>query len=383
VTAPAAGVGGAKPWVGEQREAVRPPAPGGAADPATPTGDTGERSLSDEADAAAAEVDLDAEFDRAAEVIRGLPRDATILLVCHVNPDGDALGSMLGFGLGLRQLGFTRVEATFPAPFEVAPVFSFLPGQDLLVSPAAAPERPDLGVSFDAASVGRVGELASALEAASTWIVLDHHASNPGFGQIRLIDPIAAATSVVAARLLDAVGIPLDRDIATNLYVALVTDTGSFRFDLTTDRVHTLAARLVAAGARPAEVALRIFDTRPFTAVQLLAAVLSRASLDRDAAGGAGLVTAYATLADLERSGLPGHVLESFMDVLRTTEEADVACLVKPAGPDRWAVSLRSRGATDVSAVAVALGGGGHRLAAGFTGYGRVTDVLDAIRAAL
>lgn len=334
-------------------------------------------------DEVAGPAGLDRELERAAAVIRGLPRDASILLVCHVNPDGDALGSMLGFGLGLRQLGFTRVVATFPEPFAVAPVFGFLPGQDLLVHPTATPTLPDLGLSFDAASETRLGELVPALRAAPTWIVLDHHASNPGFGGIRLIDPAAAATSLVAARLLDALGVTLDHDIATNLYVALATDTGSFRYDLTTEEVHRLAARLVAAGARPAEVARRVFDTRPFVAVQLLATVLARAELDPTAAGGAGLVTSYATPADLERYGLPAHVLESFMDVLRTTEEADVACLVKPAGENRWSVSLRSRGITDVSAVAVALGGGGHRLAAGFTAYGTVESVLSSVRTAL
>lgn len=335
------------------------------------------------ADDVAGPAGLPREVTRAAAIIRDLPRDATILLVCHVNPDGDALGSMLGFGLGLRQLGFTRVVATFPEPFVVAPTFSFLPGQDLLVPPAAAPTVPDLGMSFDAASETRLGELVPALQASSTWIVMDHHASNPGFGGVQLIDPAAAATSLVAARLLDALDVKFDRDIATNLYVALATDTGSFRYDLTTEEVHLLAARLVAAGARPAEVALRVFDTRAFVAIQLLATVLARAELDRTAARGAGLVTAYATPADLDRYGLPAHVLESFMDVLRTTEEADVACLVKPAGEDRWSVSLRSRGMTDVSAVAVALGGGGHRLAAGFTGYGSVESVLASVRAAL
>lgn len=334
-------------------------------------------------DPASRPAELGRELDRATATIRELPRDATVLLVCHVNPDGDALGSMLGFGLGLRQLGFTRVAATFPEPFVVPPAFGFLPGQDLLVHPSAAPTAPDLGMSFDAASENRLGELVPALQAAGAWIVLDHHASNPGFGGIQLIDPYAAATSLVGARLLDALGVTLDKDIATNLYVALTTDTGSFRFDLTTEAVHILAARLVAAGARPAEVALRVFDTRPFFAIQLLTAVLARAELDLTAAGGAGLVSAYATQEDLDRYELSPHVLESFMDVLRTTGEADVACLVKPAADDRWSVSLRSRGATDVSAVAVALGGGGHRLAAGFTGYGSVTDVLAAVRAAL
>ena len=329
------------------------------------------------------ESTVDDELGRAAGAVARLDRDATVLLVCHVQPDGDALGSMLGFGLGLRQLGFTNVVATFPEKFEVPAVFDFLPGQELLVAPADTPEKPDLGISFDAASVSRLGELAPALVAAPTWIVLDHHASNPGFGGIRLVDPLAAATSVVAARLLDRLGVVADKAIATNLYVALATDTGSFKFDLTTPEVHALAARLIAAGAEPAEVARRVFDSRPFSAIRLLTTVMARAELDSGAIGGRGLVTTYATLEDLATFALAPQVLESFMDVLRTAEEADVACLVKPVTPGRWAVSLRSRGETDVSAVAVALGGGGHRLAAGFTGYGEVSEVLAAVRAKL
>jgi phosphoesterase RecJ-like protein len=147
--------------------------------------------------------------------------------------------------------------------------------------------------------------------------------------------------------------------------------------------VLALAARLVSAGVDPAEVARQVFDTRPFAAIQLLGDVLGRTELDPSLGGGRGLVTAYATEADLARHGQPWNVLEGFMDVIRTAQEADVACLAKPIDPGKWAVSLRSKGATDVSAVAVALGGGGHRLAAGFTGYGEVTDVLDAVRAQL
>jgi phosphoesterase RecJ-like protein len=177
--------------------------------------------------------------------------------------------------------------------------------------------------------------------------------------------------------------VAFDPQIATNLYTALTTDTGSFRHDLTTEGVHLLAARLVRAGARPAEVALKVFDSRPYASLGLLGAVLGRAEYDAAGARGVGLVTAYATPEDLVRYSQPPQVLESFIDVLRTTEEADVACLLKPVGDGQWSVSLRSRGATDVSAIAVALGGGGHRLAAGFTGYGSANDVFAAVRAKL
>jgi bifunctional oligoribonuclease and PAP phosphatase NrnA len=324
---------------------------------------------------------IDAEtLAAAARAVASLPRDASVLLACHVNPDGDAIGSMLGFGLGLRKLGFTNVTASFPEPYDVAEPFKFLPGLDLLVAPGRAPARPDLGISFDAASPLRLGSLTGPLGAAPVWIVLDHHMSNTGFGTLRLVDPAAAATAVVAAQLLDALDAPYDKEMATCLYVGLATDTGSFKFYATTPEVLALASRLVAAGADPAEVAGHVFDRRPFAAIRLLAEVLTRAELDPEAAGGRGLVSAYATSGDLAAHGQPSYVLESFMDIVRTAAEADVACLVKPAGPGEWSVSLRSKGATDVSGVAVALGGGGHRLAAGFTGYGTAEEVLAAVR---
>lgn len=325
----------------------------------------------------------ESEWAAAAGVVMSLPRAAPALLVCHVNPDGDALGSMLGFALGMRQLGFTSVQATFPEPFEVVDAFAFLPGLELLVAPSAVHHAPELVISFDAASPLRIGELLPRLEAAPAALVLDHHASNSGFGTHTLIDPGAAATALVAARLLERLGVVFDQEIATCLYVGLSTDTGSFKFDATTPEVHELAARLIATGLRPAEISRRLFDTRPFGALRLLGEVLAHADLDPAAARGHGLVCAHATAEELATHAQPSHVMESFIEVVRTAAEADVACLAKPAAPGEWAVSLRSKGFSDVSAVAVALGGGGHRLAAGFTWRGEVGDLFAAVRVEL
>ena len=321
-------------------------------------------------------------WEDAVAAVRGLPADAPIQLACHVNPDGDALGSMLGFGLGLRRLGY-RPRAAFPGAFEVPRPFAGLPGLDLLVPEEQADPAPGLLVCFDAASPGRLGSLAGALERAGTSIVLDHHASNPGFGDIPLVDPGAAATAVVAQRLLDRLGVPLDEQIAECLYVALATDTGSFKFPMTTPAVHELAARLLAAGVRPAEVSRRVFDSRPFGAVRLYGEVLGRAEWEPSAAGGHGLVWSYATLDDLHRHAQRPYVLEGLIDEVRCAEEADVACVVKQVAPDQWAVSMRSKGALDVAAVAAGLGGGGHRSAAGFTATGGLGEVIAAVRRAL
>jgi phosphoesterase RecJ-like protein len=318
----------------------------------------------------------------AVATIQDLPEQATILLVCHVNPDGDALGSMLGFGLGLRQLG-RKPLATFPPPYELTPPFDQLPGLDLLIDPADAPVKPDLLICFDAASEGRLGDLAGRLDTAAASIVLDHHASNTWFGEVHLVEPGAAATSVVAEALLARLGVVLDPAIAECLYVALTTDTGSFKFDLTTPAVHELAARLLSTGIKPAEISRRLFDNRPFGAMKLFGDVLARATLEPAAASGGGLVWSYATLDDLARHGQRRHVLEGLIDAVRVAEEADVACVLKQVSAEEWSVSLRSKGAVDVAALAVGLGGGGHRLAAGFTGYGSMADVIDSVRLAL
>jgi phosphoesterase RecJ-like protein len=290
-----------------------------------------------------------ADFTAAVATIRELAPTGRVLLICHVNPDGDALGSMLGFGLGLRRLGVPRLQATFPGTFEIPEPFAALPGLDLLVGEDQAEQNPDLVIVFDVAAESRLGAL-------------------------------AAATSVVAEELLRRLDVPLDAEIAECLYVALATDTGSFRFDMTTPRVHEMAARLIATGLRPGEISRRVFDSRPFGAMKLSADVLSRAQLDPTAAAGHGMVWTWATLEDLERHGQRPYVLDALIDPVRCVAEVDVSVVVKQLAEREWAVSLRSKGAVDVSAVAVALGGGGHRLAAGFTGYGTPGDVVTAVR---
>lgn len=334
---------------------------------------------------ASAESDgpTEADWEAAVAAVRELPPHARVLLVCHVNPDGDALGSMLGFALGLRRMGLEHVQATFPGPHEVPQPFQSLPGVELLVPAEQAWTDPDLVVCFDAASAARLGPLADRLLTAPRCLVLDHHASNTRFGKIHLVDPNAAATSVVAEELLARLAVPLDAEIAECFYVAVATDTGSFRFDMTTPAVHQMAARLIATGLRPGEISRRVFDSRPFGAIRLYGDVLRRAQLDPHAAGGRGLVWTYATLDDLKRHGQQAYVLEALIDSVRCAIEADVSCVLKQVAKLEWTVSLRSLGATDVAQVAVALGGGGHRMAAGFTGYGTAGAVIDTLRSTL
>ena len=288
----------------------------------------------------------------------------TVVLSGHVQPDADALGSTLALAEGLHRRG-ARVVATFPEPFVLPTSLGWLPGADRLVHPATLPAEVDLFVSLDAASPGRLGALAGLLESAGRSIVVDHHASNPGFGEVRVVDPHAAATVVLVAELLEGLGVDLDEQLATCLYAGLAADTGSFRFGNTAPGTHELAARLLRTGIDHAAISQRLFDTAPFGWLGLLSAVTGRAVLEPDV--GAGLVLTWSTAAEAREHGLAPDQLEALVDVVRATAEADVAVVLKGADDGSWVVSMRSRGATDVARVAMGLGGGGHRAAAGYS----------------
>ncbi|HLM03574.1 MAG TPA: bifunctional oligoribonuclease/PAP phosphatase NrnA [Blastococcus sp.] len=305
---------------------------------------------------------------------------ATVVLSGHVQPDADALGSTLALAEGLRRRG-ARVLTTFPDPFTLPDSLAWLPGADGLVPSAEVPSSPDVFVSLDAASPGRLGELAVLLENAGTSVVVDHHASNPGFGDVRLVDGTAPATVTLVAGLLDELGVTLDRRLATLLYAGLAADTGSFRFGNTRPDTHELAARLLATGIDHSDISRRLFDTAPFGWLGLLSVVTGRAVLEPDV--GAGLVWTWSSTAEAAEHGLPGEQLEALVDVVRSTEEADVACVLKGQDDGSWSVSLRSRGATDVARVAMALGGGGHTLAAGYSSYLDRDKTVEALRVEL
>ncbi|MCU1592105.1 MAG: phosphoesterase RecJ domain protein [Frankiales bacterium] len=310
-----------------------------------------------------------------------------IALLCHVGPDGDALGSMIGLGAALRARG-SRVVASFGTatgePFAVPPTYGFLPALDLLVKPDDFPVAPEVLVTFDTGSLDRLGSLADRVAAAGTSVVVDHHATNTRYGSVNLVDTDAAATAVVVAELLDRLDLPITAEVAAPLYTGLVTDTGSFKYVATTPAVHELAARLLATGIRHDLISRAIWDTASLPYVRLLGDVCSRAELDASAAGGLGLVWTTIRPDDLVRHGLGLADVEGVIDVVRTAQEAEVTAVLK-GEPDSGAVrvSLRSKGVIDLGELCVPLGGGGHRYAAGFTSYDGFDSTLDRLRDAL
>lgn len=304
-------------------------------------------------------------------------------LVCHVNPDGDALGSALATGLALRGLGI-EAHVSFGDDPQVVPYsLAFLPGQDLLVPAAEVPEAPELMVVFDVASEGRLGLLCDKALAARELVVVDHHSSNTGFGTCQLIDPAAPATAVLVDELLRRLGAPLTQDIATCLYTGVATDTGSFRYIATTPATHELAARLLATGIRQDLISRRLWDTSSFGYLKVLAAALDRALLEPEAAAGRGLVWTVVPRADRLRHGVEMHEIEGLIDVVRKAEEAEVALVLKEGDDGSFYGSSRAKGAVNLGVVCAGLGGGGHAYAAGFTSHDDLATTVERFRAML
>jgi phosphoesterase RecJ-like protein len=308
---------------------------------------------------------------RAAEAIAAADE---VALACHVSPDGDALGSLLWLAHAAIGAG-KRVVASFGSPYAVGRQFEFL-GLDPLVPPDRFPRAPQLMVVLDVASPDRLGELAAAAGQAGRLVVLDHHPTNPGFGHIKVVEPKAAATAELVHHLLRRLAWPVDRRVATALLTGLVSDTGRFQYPSTSPAVLRLAARLVEAGAQTEEVGRHLYEWLPFGYLQVSAAVLGRARRQD------GLVWSVLYLADYRGTGVGPEDLDLLIDGLRTTREAEVTVLVKET-EEGWKVSLRSRGAVDVGAIAAAAGGGGHHNAAGFNAGGDPDGVIAAIRGRL
>lgn len=305
-------------------------------------------------------------------------RGRTVVLACHVSPDGDALGAMLALHLALRELGAHTVPTWGEESLRIPAPYADLPGVEDLVAPADLPAEVDLFVTLDAASRQRLGSVARLLDTGVETIVIDHHATNTGFGDVRLIAPSAAATVTVVEELVRRLGVHLGPAIATCLYVGLVTDTGRFQHANTDRAAMELGGRLLEAGAPHEELGRRLFETRSLGELRVLGQALARVELVSDVA----LAHTRVTASELAEHGVGEDQLEGLVDLVRGVDVAEVAMVVKEAW-DGWRVSMRSKGRVDVGAVAEALGGGGHQRAAGFTTQQGPTEILEDVLARL
>jgi phosphoesterase RecJ-like protein len=296
-----------------------------------------------------------------------------------VNPDADALGSMLGLSVYLRSRGVATVCSFGNEPLDPPRWAALLPGTDALVEARDFPREPDVMVTCDTASMDRLGSLAGCAVRSRTLIWLDHHASNSGLGTISLVDPTATSTAEIAFRLIQALGGEMPAESAMCLYAGLVTDTGRFQYEAVRPDTLLLGAELRRHPFDHAHLVRALYEDNRATYLRLLGTALKRLTLEPDA----DLVWTYLTQADLAEAGVEASETDDLIDVLRTAREADVAALVKQQRDGRFKVSLRSRSDHDVQKVASAFGGGGHRLAAGYTSKHGLAETVERLKAAL
>lgn len=322
----------------------------------------------------------EADWQRAVDLLRRVREDAgTVVVAAHVNPDGDALGSLSAVHAGLAAGGWTSVPTWGNDTFRVPPDLEVVPGLDDIVAPPDVPEDPALLVTVDVATPGRLGHLRHLADGRCPVLVLDHHATNTDFGDVRLVDPGAAGTVMVAAGLLERLGVELTADIRTALHVGLLTDTGGLVHSNTDAAALRLAADLIEQGVDHSGLATHLFATKSLGWLDVLGRVLGRASFDPDV----GLVASRITRQDMAEAGVEMDTLEGIIDVLRSAREATVTVLAKEHGGGRWSVSLRSDGPTDVAAIAAEWDGGGHARAAAFSTADDPDEVVKAIAALL
>lgn len=311
-----------------------------------------------------------ADFEAAAEAIRSAER---IVLACHVNPDGDALGSMLGLAIGLRSIG-KHVDVL--SADGVPETLRFLPESSSVMqtSPIAT---YDVGIGMDAGDAKRMGLNMDTILQCPTVIDIDHHVTSGVFGNIRIVDGHRASTSELVHDLLVVLGIPLNPEIAQCLMCGIYTDTGGFRYPSTTPGTYQIGAALRDAGANADVIVANVFENRTEAAQRLL----GRALVQMGRSDSGAIVWSVITLSDFAATGALDSETDGVSHALRSVRGANVSILMREQAAGGFRTSLRCSEGIDVSKIAAQFGGGGHRLASGCTVQASTPD--DALQQVL
>jgi phosphoesterase RecJ-like protein len=302
-----------------------------------------------------------------------LNKAASVAVCAHVRPDGDAVGSVLGMTLALRAAGIPAVPTLaddLPAPSP----YSFLPGHSRYV-PVRDIEPPEVFVALDTPVPDRLGAARGLMESAGTVVVIDHHPDSVQYGAISICGSQFAATGQIVWQSLPALEVRPTDEVALALYVALMTDTGRFSYDNTSPEALRDAAAMIEAGADPSYAARMVYQERSAASLDLEARALARLT----PANGGRVSWTYLTDADFEETNALPEEAEHVVDAVRALGGVDVVVLLRQRGSEVRG-NLRSKRGADIAVVARALGGGGHRAAAGFTGEdATIPDVMERL----
>jgi phosphoesterase RecJ-like protein len=284
----------------------------------------------------------------------------SFLIVGHVNPDGDCLGSMCALAIGLRQLG---KKVTMLCAEGVPDLYRFLPESEKVVQSFPLGDPCDVAITVDCEDINRVGDVLEAVRSCRALVEFDHHPGGKRETPLALVDASSASTGEVLIPVLKAAGIEITSDIATCLLTAIVTDTGSFRFTNVRSSTLRTAADLMDAGASVSKVAHQVYEVRSFASLKVLGLALSTLQTTADGR------IAYASITQnqLQQVGASEADAEGIPNCVKSIQGVEVGLFFREGPDGTIRVSLRSREGLDVSQVARLFGGGGHLLASGCT----------------
>jgi phosphoesterase RecJ-like protein len=306
-------------------------------------------------------------------ICEALLRYRRLVVTSHMRPDGDAVGSSLALAWALRELGTdARVVHRDHPPLQLAD----FPGIADVEVGDTVPAGTDAVVVLECGDLARTG--LTGFDALPI-INIDHHPGNTGYGDVHWFDRTYAACGEMVFEIIAELGVPLTADMATHLFMAVVTDTGSFRYPGVSPRTFTICARLLEAGADPVSTARRLFDSHTLGRLRLQGAVLR--TLEVDASGRLAMLTL--TDATLAASGGDPDETDGLINLPLGVRAIQAAVFFKESENGHWRVSLRSKGDIDVGRVARGFGGGGHKNASGCTLHGSLEDVRASILAQL
>jgi phosphoesterase RecJ-like protein len=287
------------------------------------------------------------------EIITAINEGQSFLITAHVRLDGDALGSELALYLMLRELGKNVVVYNQDHTPER---YRFLPAAQNIVHDINNIEQYDVGIILDCSELARVGDEAESIGKIKKLINVDHHVSNNGFCSLKMLDAQASSTGELLFRLMREMRVNMSRDICTNLYAAIITDTGNFRYSSTRKETFWAAGDLVENGADPQWISEYIYENDSPARLKLLAKALETLSLDLKNKVGSLVVTQKA----LQETGASWELTEGFVDIPRTVRGIEVSVLYTQRGDNNFKLSLRSKADVNVEKVAKKFGGGGH-----------------------
>ena len=292
------------------------------------------------------------------------------VLLSHVRPDGDAIGSQLGLAHGLIELG---KEVTLLTEDNIPSSLAFLPGTDLIKTPDGFTEvDAEVVIALDTATKPRLGDkVNAAVEGVPKWINIDHHITNPRYADLNHIDSDSPATGQILYDFMESTDIPVTQASADNLYAAISTDTGSFQFPNTTAKTYRIGASLIEKGVRLGEINQLLYENFPYRRIELLRELLNSLKVTAD-----GKVSSWRlTQETVQRLGLELDDSEGLIDHLRSIQGVHVAVFFEELDNGKIRVSSRSKDdRVSVGEICGHFGGGGHTLAAGARMPGPIED---------